>query len=265
MRKMIILLLSCTMLQAANAQRVSRNYKDKSMSKILVDLRRSTNHYKIAFIHNELEDYTVTKQFDELSIPEAIQACIGYYPITMKNVGDSLIFVEAMLKTEGKLIGRLVDTKKNPVVYANITLLNISDSAIVNSGVSNENGDFVIPTTERLLRIRISCIGYLTQILNCETGDIGTIVLQETTEHINEVVVEGNLHAAKQDKDVYIPNQRQRNAANSGISLLENLMIPQLDVNRMTGDVRSLTNRSITFAIDEREVNKEEHYHKRID
>lgn len=263
MRRMMILLLFCTMLQAVNSQRVSRNYKDKSMSKVLVDLRRSTNHYKIAFIHNELEDYTVTKQFDRLSIPEAIQACIGYYPIAMKNVGDSLIFVEAMLKVEGKLIGRLVDTKKHPVVYANIALLNIGDSAIVSSGVSNENGDFVIPTTEHQLRIRISCIGYQTQILNCETGDIGTIILQKTTEHIDEVVVEGNLHMAKQDKDVYIPNQRQRNAANSGISLLENLMIPQLDVNRMTGDVKSLTNRSITFAIDERIVDKEEIDHLR--
>ena len=258
MKKMMILLLLCTIVQAANSQRVSRNYKDKSMSKVLMDLRRSTKHYKVAFIHNELEDYTVTKQFDGLTIPEAIKECIGYYPIAMKNVGDSLIFVEAMLKVEGKLIGRLVDTKKRPVVYANIALLNISDSAIVSSGVSNENGDFVIPTTERQLRIRISCIGYQTQILNCETGDIGTIVMHETTEHIDEVVVEGNLHTAKQDKDVYIPNQRQRNAANGGISLLENLMITQLDVKRMTGKVKSLTNRSITFAIDERVVDKEE-------
>lgn len=258
MRRMIILLLLCTIVQAACSQRVSRNYKDKSMSKVLLDLRRSTNHYKIAFIHNDLEDYTVTKQFDGLTIPEAIRECIGYYPITMKNVGDSLIFVEAMLKTDDKLIGRLIDNKKQPVVYANIALLNISDSAIVNSGVSNENGDFVIPTTERQLRIRISCVGYETQILNCETGNIGTIVLKETTEHINEVVVEGNLHSAKQDKDVYIPNLRQRNAANSGISLLDNLMIPQLDVNRISGEVKSLTNRSITFAIDERIVGKEE-------
>ena len=258
MRRMIILLLLCTIVQAACSQRVSRNYKDKPMSKVLLDLRRSTNHYKIAFIHNDLEDYTVTKQFDGLTIPEAIRECIGYYPITMKNVGDSLIFVEAMLKTDDKLIGRLIDNKKQPVVYANIALLNISDSAIVNSGVSNENGDFVIPTTERQLRIRISCVGYETQILNCETGNIGTIVLKETTEHINEVVVEGNLHSAKQDKDVYIPNQRQRNAANSGISLLDNLMIPQLDVNRISGEVKSLTNRGITFAIDERIVGKEE-------
>lgn len=258
MRIMMILLLLCTIVQTASSQRVSRNYKDKSMSKVLVDLRRSTNRYKIAFIYNELEDYTVTKQFDDLTIPEAIQTCIGYYPITMKNVGDSLIFVEAMLKTEGKLIGRIMDSKKQPVVYANIALLNVGDSAIVNSGVSNENGDFVIPTTEKRLRVRISCVGYETLVLNCETGNLGTIILKETTEHIGEVVVEGNLHSAKQDKDVYIPNQRQRNAANSGISLLDNLMIPQLDVNRISGEVKSLTNRGITFAIDERIVEKEE-------
>jgi hypothetical protein len=263
MKQMMMLLLFCTMMQAASAQHVSRNYKDKSMSKVLMDLRRSTNRYKIAFIHNELEDYTVTKQFSGLTIPEAIQACIGYYPITMKSVGDSLLFVEAILKTDGKLIGRLVNSRKRPVVYANVALLNVGDSAIVSSGVSNENGDFVIPTTERLLRIRISCVGYETQILNCETGDIGTIILHETTEHIHEVVVEGNLHTAKQDKDVYIPNQRQRNAANGGISLLDNLMIPQLDVNRISGDVKSQTNRGITFAIDERIVDKDEIDHIR--
>lgn len=60
MKKMMILLLFCMMVQAASSQHVSRNYKDKSMSKVLVDLRRATKHYKVSFIHNELEDYTVT-------------------------------------------------------------------------------------------------------------------------------------------------------------------------------------------------------------
>ncbi|MBP3230361.1 MAG: carboxypeptidase-like regulatory domain-containing protein [Prevotella sp.] len=263
MKQMILLLLLCTVVQAASAQRMTRNYKNKTMPKVLMDLSRSTNRYKIAFIHNELEDYTVTKQFSGLTIPEAIRECIGFYPITMKSVGDSLLFVEAMLKTEGKLIGRLVDSKKRPVVYANITLLNVGDTAIVNGGVSNEDGGFVIPTTERQLRIRISCVGYETLVLNCETGNVGTITLQENTEHIDEVVVEGNLHITKQDKDIYIPNQRQRNAANGGIGLLDNLMIPQLDVNRISGNVKSWTGWDITFAIDERIVDKHEIDHIR--
>ena len=258
MKKTLTLLLLWAIAQAASPQLVSRNYKDKSLSKVLIDLRRSTDRYKIAFIHNELEDYTVTKSFHDLTIPEAISQCIGFYPITMKAEGDSLIFVEAMLKTDGKLIGRLVDDSKHPVSFANIALLNVADTAIVGGGVSNENGDFVIPTTEQRLRLRISCVGYETLILNCQTGNIGTITLHETTKHIGEVVVEADLHTAQQDRDVYIPNQRQRNAANGGIGLLDNLMIPQLDVNRISGEVKSLTNRGITFAIDERIVETDE-------
>ena len=118
----------------------------------------------------------------------------------------------------------------------------MGDTTTVSSGVSNENGDFVIPTTRQHLQIRISCVGYDTQVLNCETGNIGNIVMQETTAHLGEVVVEGDLHHSKPDRDVYIPNQRQRNAANGGIGLLDNLMIPQLDVNRISGEVKSLTN-----------------------
>ena len=258
MKRITVLLLSCLAVLTASPQTVSRDYKSKPLAKVLIDLRKSTSQYKIAFIHNELEDYKVTKRFDRLSVPEAIRECIGFYPISMKVEGDSLIFVEAMLKTELKLIGRIIDKGKRPIAYANITLLNVGDTTTVSSGVSNENGDFVIPTTRQHLQIRISCVGYDTQVLNCETGNIGNIVMQETTAHLGEVVVEGDLHHSKPDRDVYIPNQRQRNAANGGIGLLDNLMIPQLDVNRISGEVKSLTNKGITFAIDERIVDKDE-------
>ena len=258
MRKLILCLLLCAIVQVAEAQRVSRNYKDKTMSKVLVDLRHATNRYKISFIHNELEDYTVTKNFNGLTIPEAIRECIGFYPITMKVEGDSLIFVEAVIKTGSKLIGRLIDSKKHPVIYANIALLNVSDSAIVSSGVSNENGDFVIPTTEKQVRVRISCIGYETLILNCETGNLGTITMQETTKHISEVVVEGNLMHSQLDKDVYMPNQRQRNAASDGLGLLSNLGIPQLDVNPITQSISSNNGKSVSLYIDGRKVNQDE-------
>lgn len=258
MKRISFLLLLCLAMLTASPQIVSRNYRNKPLTKVLIDLRKQNSRYKIAFIHNDLEDYKVTKRIDRLTIPEAIRECIGFYPISMKVEGDSLIFVEAMLKTELKLIGRIIDKGKRPIAYANITLLNVGDSATISSGVSNENGDFVIPTTMQHLQIRVSCVGYKTQILNCETGDVGNITLEETTEHIGEVVVEGDLHISKQDREVYIPNRRQRNAANGGISLLDNLMIPQLDVNRISGEVKSLTNKGITFAIDERMVDMNE-------
>ena len=103
MKRITVLLLSCLAVLTASPQTVSRDYKSKPLAKVLIDLRKSTSQYKIAFIHNELEDYKVTKRIDRLTIPEAISECIGFYPISMKVEGDSLVFVEAMLKTELKL------------------------------------------------------------------------------------------------------------------------------------------------------------------
>ncbi|MBO5624587.1 MAG: carboxypeptidase regulatory-like domain-containing protein, partial [Prevotella sp.] len=140
MKRISFLLLFCLAMLTASPQIVSRNYRNKPLTKVLIDLRKSTSQYKIAFIHNDLEDYKVTKRIDRLTIPEAIHECIGFYPISMKVEGDSLVFVEAMLKTELKLIGRIIDKGKRPIAYANITLLNVGDSATISSGVSNENG-----------------------------------------------------------------------------------------------------------------------------
>ena len=78
-----------------NAQRLSRNYKDQSMSKVLIDLDRASSHYHISFIYNELEDFTVTKQFDDRPVVDALRDVIGFYPICM-HIGDSLISVECI-------------------------------------------------------------------------------------------------------------------------------------------------------------------------
>ena len=57
----IIIIIILLMMQASgNAQRVSRDYHDMSMSKALIDLDRASSRYHISFIYNELEDFTVT-------------------------------------------------------------------------------------------------------------------------------------------------------------------------------------------------------------
>lgn len=43
------------------------------------------------------------------------------------------------------MMGRIVDTRHQPVDFANVALLNVSDSSLITGGVTNENGQFVIP------------------------------------------------------------------------------------------------------------------------
>ena len=60
-----IIVLLLIMPAKGNAQRVSRDYHDRSMSKVLIDLDRASSRYHISFIYNELEDFTVTKQLED--------------------------------------------------------------------------------------------------------------------------------------------------------------------------------------------------------
>ena len=64
-----------------NAQRLSRNYHDTSLSKVLIDLDRASSHYHISFIYNELEDFTVTKQFDDRPVVDALLEVLVFLDI----------------------------------------------------------------------------------------------------------------------------------------------------------------------------------------
>lgn len=55
-----IIFLWVTFLSLASAQHLSRHYHDRSMSDVLIDLDKASARYKVSFIYNELEDFTVT-------------------------------------------------------------------------------------------------------------------------------------------------------------------------------------------------------------
>ena len=56
-----IIFLLCTFALTMSAQHIQRNYHDRSMSDVLIDLDKASKRYKISFIYNELEDFTVTQ------------------------------------------------------------------------------------------------------------------------------------------------------------------------------------------------------------
>ena len=199
MKQYIFTALLCALSWCAQAQRLSRDYQNESLSKVLEDLNAATTDQTIYFIYDELEDFTVTSHFNNLPLKEAIREVIGFYPMKV-TYDDNRIFIECTQKEDAKVIGRVVDVQGQPVEFANVSLHvaanpNSSDrnSTYINGGVSNENGDFVIPCREKKIMLKVTYVGYKTVTRHVSVGNIGTITLQPETYMVKGVEVKGEI------------------------------------------------------------------------
>ena len=232
---------------SGNAQRVSRDYHDMSMSKALIDLDRASSRYHISFIYNELEDFTVTKHLDDRPVLDAVRDIVGFYPISI-SVGDSIIAVECVNKAERRLIGQLVDENGHPVIFANIQLLSIADTTFITGGVTNENGQFVIPCQEPKVRMRASCVGLKTLERIVEIGEIGEIRMQGEEYAINGVVVKGHHRVDKVDRSVFTFSDEQKKISRQTQEILTTL--PGLRYDVQTGTLKSMTGKSMKILVN---------------
>ncbi|MBR3728632.1 MAG: carboxypeptidase-like regulatory domain-containing protein, partial [Muribaculaceae bacterium] len=192
MRKAIIFLVCCMTLVAAQAQRVTRNYRDVSIADALRQLAEESRDYTIYFLYNELEDFTITTHIKNKPVPEAIRQMIGFYPIRMTQGEKGEIYVECINKTEHHLKGLVIDENNLPLPYANVTLLSPADSTMVGGGVTNESGRFVIPNDHGKVIARITYVGYKTAYRLCSRDNIGTIKMQPDKYTLDGVTVKGS-------------------------------------------------------------------------
>lgn len=245
-----IIFLLCTFALAMSAQHIQRNYHDRSMSDVLIDLDKASKRYKISFIYNELEDFTVTQNVKTANIPDAIRKVIGFYPMQM-TMGDSLITVECIRKSERKLIGRLIDHHNLPVEFANIQLLNPKDSSFLCGGVSNANGDFVIPCQQKQVLMKVSFVGYKTICKLVPIARIGNVRMQANSYLLKGVTVEAARVVEKVDRQIIFPTKEQVKTASNGYDLLDNLSLPTIIVNRAERKILSLKGGDVQIRIND--------------
>lgn len=98
---------------------------------------------------------------------------------------------------------------------------------------------------------------YETRILKFAPQDTITanVVLYDKTNELAEVVVKGQVVRLSDNSIVYLPTQQQKNSSNSGISLLYNIMLPELNVNPFSNSVSSTDGSSVSMYVDGRKSN----------
>ena len=176
------------------AQRITREFNNVPLDQALRQLNDEQSNYTINFLFNDLEDFRVTTSIEGKTLPEAIRQMIGFYPIRMTvNREDHEIYVECVQKSNRHLTGVVTDENNEPLALANIAVLNPQDSTLLNGGVSNESGIFVIPIDQKEVVVRITYIGYKTIWQTCTEEDMGTISLQPEPHTIGNVSVKGTM------------------------------------------------------------------------
>jgi len=184
---------------STKAQQLSHDFLNTSLSEALIWIDTAQNEYKLNFIFDELEDFTVTTQLKNASVRDAVRQVCGFYPMHL-TFDSQDIYIECTQKEDAKVIGRVVDEQGQPIEFANISLHGAADpnsndrkSTYINGGVSNENGDFVIPCKAQRITLKVSYIGYKMVTRHVSVGHIGTITLQPETYMVKGVEVKGEI------------------------------------------------------------------------
>ena len=182
----------CLVVISAKAQQLSHSFQNASLSEALIWIDNAQDQYKLNFIFNELEDFTVTTSLENVSVRDAVRQVCGFYPMNLVFDHQD-IYIECTQKEDAKVIGRVVDEAGHPIEFANISLLSEQDATFINGGVSNENGDFVIPCKEKKITLKVSYIGYKTVTREINVGHIGSVTLLPETYMVKGVEIKGEI------------------------------------------------------------------------
>lgn len=217
------------------------------MSDVLKDISSASQTYKVNFIYNELEDFTVTTELHNDGTLEAIRKVIGFYPIRM-TVDSTMVFVECINKAKHKFTGRIVNEKGQPLQFANIALMATPDSVFITGGVSNENGDFVIPCEQHQVWAKVTFVGYKTLVQKLSKSDVGIIILKPDSYNLRTLTVDGIRRTDHVDRSVYTFSTEQIKQSRHSCDLLNT--VPGLITDPQSGNVKLLSGGSVKLLLN---------------
>jgi hypothetical protein len=87
--------------------------------------------------------------------------------------------------------GRVIDEQSQPMPFANVVLLNRTDSVFIVGAVTKDDGTFTIETEKQDGLLKVTSVGYIIRYIDARQGNVGDIVMQPDTQMLGEVMVKG--------------------------------------------------------------------------
>lgn len=140
-----------------------------------------------------------------------------------------LLFFSIIYQGSAQAIsGKVIETGNSRIENASITVLNAADSSVVKYGVSNGEGYFEFTNLNKgVFIIKVSCIGYRTQLLNNikfngSSVKLTDVILDKQSKELREVTIVNKTPVLERKVDRLIFNLNSTIMAN-GSSLFEAL------------------------------------------
>ena len=248
MARIIMLIIAMSAFVMANAETFSYRFNSTPLPKAIQRIMENHSDLDINFIYNELENYSTSATVHADNAYDALRQTIGLNPVTVVKAKNTY-YVEALQHGKYVYIGRVIGTDGEPVVAAIVMLLAPKDSTVLTYGIADDDGRFRIPCDRTNVIAKLSCMGYKTTYHNCASFNLGTIIMPENAVKLGEVKVEAENAHLYSDRSVYIPTQRQKNAAQTGDELLSHMSIPQLGMIS-NGNITTNAGRNVAVYID---------------
>ena len=116
----------------------------------------------------------------------------------------SVMCLVAIASTAQSISGRVIDEQSQPMPFANVVLVNRSDSAFVAGAVTKDDGTFSIATDRNDGLLKVTSVGYTIRYIDARQGNMGDIQMQPDTQMLGEVVVKGSRPLVKMKDDALV-------------------------------------------------------------
>lgn len=150
--------------------------------------------------------------------------------------------IEGALAQRLEIKGRVCDAiHREGLEFANV-VLQTADSAFVAGTSTDGKGDFAfgkLAPGDYILAV--SCLGYTAQSVALErfskSVSLGEVLLDDAAVSLDNVVVSASNQRSLSDRKIVFPSERQVKASTNGMNLLQQLMLPKVQVNPMTNEI----------------------------
>lgn len=153
--------------------------------------------------------------------------------------------------------GKVVDASTGqPLEYTNVSLLSVMDSSLVDGGITNPGGNFVLSALPGKFFVKVQFISFKTKVIadvivgkGSSEIDLGLIKLIADVETLAEVVVKGERDQVEMtlDKRVVNVGKDASNAGRSAVDILDN--VPSVAVDQ-DGNVSLRGSENVRILID---------------